>query len=157
MFDVSSVFKANDPPMGFRFAVVFFALGVIPNPLDIKFQKVSGLSSEIQTTYHREGGQNMFQHRLPTGMKHGNLVLERGLVVGSPLNIEFLATLSLFKFLTGNVLITLLNKDALPLAAWMFEKTYPVKWKVSDLDAESSSLAIDTLELAYSRFQILRV
>ena len=29
--------------------------------------------------------------------------------------------------------------------------------KVSDLDAESSSLASDTLELAYSRFQILRV
>ena len=106
--------------MGYRFAVVFFALGVLPNPLDIKFQKVSGLSVEVETQYFKEGGQNLYQHRLPTGMKHGNLVLERGLVVGSPVNLEFLATLSLFKFLTGNVLITMLNKDALPIAAWMY-------------------------------------
>ena len=140
MFDVSSIFKENDPPMGYRFAVVFFALGVLPNPLDIKFQKVSGLSVEVETQYFKEGGQNLYQHRLPTGMKHGNLVLERGLVVGSPVNLEFLATLSLFKFLTGNVLITMLNKDALPIAAWMYWKTYPVKWSVLVLASKSLTL-----------------
>jgi hypothetical protein len=35
-------------------------------------------------------------------------------------------------------------------------KAYPVKWSTSDLTAEPA-LVIDTLELAYTRMQILRV
>ena len=31
----------EDLVLGFRFGVFFFAGGVIPNPLDIRFQKVS--------------------------------------------------------------------------------------------------------------------
>ena len=40
----------DDLILGFRFGVFFFAGGVIPNPLDIRFQKVSGLSAEVKTT-----------------------------------------------------------------------------------------------------------
>ena len=36
-------------------------------------------------------------------------------------------------------------------------KAYPVKWATSDLDANQPGLVIDTLELAYTRMQILRV
>ena len=36
-------------PLAFRFGVTFFIGGIIPNPLDTRFQKVSGLSSEIAT------------------------------------------------------------------------------------------------------------
>jgi phage tail-like protein len=76
--------------------------------------------------------------------------------VGSPLNLEFNATMSLFKFVTSNVLVTLLAEDKAPLAAWLFLKAYPVKWSTSDLSAEPA-LVIDTMELAYTRMQVLRV
>ena len=33
----------------FRFAVFFMAGGVVPNPLDIRFQRVSGLAATIET------------------------------------------------------------------------------------------------------------
>jgi len=36
--------------LGFRFGVSFFVGGVLPNPLDIRFAKVSGLSAEVKTT-----------------------------------------------------------------------------------------------------------
>jgi phage tail-like protein len=136
--------------------VFFFAGGVIPNPVDIRFQKVSGLSAEVETEPLSEGGQNLYTQKLPTGIKYGNLVLERGMVIGSPLNLEFNATMSLFKFATSNVLVTLLSESKLPLAAWLFIKAYPVKWSTSDLSAEPG-LVIDTMELAYTRMQILRV
>ena len=146
----------SDPIVGMRFAVWFFAGGVIPNPLDIRFQKVSGLSAEVETESVKEGGQNLYTQRLPQGVKYNNLVLERGMVVGSPLNLEFNAAMSLFKFATSNVLVTLLDDSKAPLAAWLFMKAYPVKWSTSDLNAEPG-LVIDTLELAYTRMQILRV
>lgn len=146
----------SDPIIGMRFGVLFLAGGAVPNPLDIRFQKVSGLSAEVETESVSEGGQNLYTQRLPKGIKYNNLVLERGLVVGSPLNIEFNATMSLFKFATSNVLVTLLGEDKAPLAAWLFLKAYPVKWSTSDLTAEPA-LVIDTMELAYTRMQMLRV
>ncbi|NRB39378.1 MAG: phage tail protein [Pseudomonadales bacterium] len=143
--------------MGFRFGVFFFAGGAIPNPIDIRFKKVSGLSAEVTTMDQAEGGQNLYTQKLPTGVSFGNLVLERGMMVGSPLNIEFNTTMSLFKFSPCNVLVTLLSENNVPLSAWLFTKAYPVKWSTSDLDAENKSLVIDTMELAYSRMQIMRV
>lgn len=55
------------PPVGYHFAVVFFVGGVIPNPLDMRFQKVSGLSSEIDTVSYREGGRISMFTGFPTG------------------------------------------------------------------------------------------
>ena len=88
--------------------------GAVPNPLDIRFQKVSGLEAEVETDSISEGGQNLYTQRLPRGVKYGNLVLTRGMVVGSPLNLEFNATLSLFKFVTSNVMVTL--HDGVPVS-----------------------------------------
>jgi len=143
--------------LGFRFGVFFFAGGVIPNPLDIRFQKVSGLSAEVKTTPLSEGGQNLYTHQLPEKVDYKNLVLERGMVVGSPLNLEFNAVMSLFKFYPSNVLVTLFNAEKIPVSGWLFIKAYPVKWATSDLDAAEKALVIDTLELAYTRMQIMRI
>jgi phage tail-like protein len=143
--------------LGFRFGVFFFALGVIPNPLDIRFQKVRGLNATVKTTTVSEGGQNLYTQQLPQVVEYGNLILERGVLVGSPLNIEFNIALSLFKFATSNVLVTLFNESAIPVTAWLFIRAFPVKWSTSDLDATSKTVLIDTLELAYSRMQLVRI
>jgi phage tail-like protein len=143
--------------LGFRFGVFFFALGVIPNPLDIRFQKVRGLSATVRTTTVNEGGQNLYTQHLPAGIEYGNLVLERGMLVGSPLNIEFNIAMSLFKFAPSNVLVTLFDESGIPVSGWLFIKAFPVKWSTSDLDATSKSILIDTLELSYSRMQIMRI
>lgn len=145
----------------FRFGVFFFAGGVVPNPLDIRFKKVTGLSATVKTTPLAEGGQNLYTQQLPSGIEFGNLVLERGMVVGSPLRIEFDVAMSLFKFAPSNVLVTLfneLNDEAfVPVAAWFFYKAYPVKWSVSDLAAAPKDLLIESLELTYARMQIMKV
>src|SRR5262249_39773571 len=98
-----------------------------------------------------------YTQQLPTGIEHGNLILERGMVVGSPLNIEFNIALSLFKFAPSNVMVMLFNESSIPVAAWLFIKAYPVKWSTADLDATEKTVLIDTLELAYARMQIMRI
>jgi phage tail-like protein len=146
-----------DPVAGFRFGVFFFAGGVIPNPLDIRFQSVGGLTTSVQTISHREGGELLYSHRLPDVISHENLVLKRGVTVGSPLTIEFNAAMTLFKFAPSNVLVTALSEDKVPLAGWMFIRAYPVRWTTSDLDATTKAVAIETMELAFARMQVVRV
>jgi phage tail-like protein len=147
----------QNPPLDCYFMVVFFIGGTIPNPLDIRFQSVSGINSTINTEDISEGGENLFKHKLPTKMSYGELTLKRGLVIGSPLNIEFNIAMSLMKFSPSNVLVMLLNADDVPIASWLFLHAYPTKWEVSDLNADSGKVAIDTMTLTYNRFQHLRI
>ncbi|WP_299243412.1 phage tail protein [uncultured Aquimarina sp.] len=152
-----------DPVLSHRFGVFFFAGGVIPNPIDFRFQKVSGLSADIQTDTVNEGGQNLFSHRLPNKVNYNNLVLERGhstSLIPSPLSDEFNIAFSTFKFAPSNVLITIFNDFQgipVPIKALLFMKAYPVKWSISDLDAQSNTVLIDTMELAYTRFQTIQL
>ena len=147
----------GDGLVGFHFAVVFLVGGVIPNPVDFRFKKVSGLSSRITTATINEGGENLYSHKLPQRVEYDNLILERGMATGSPLSLEFNVAMSAMQFNPGNVLVALLDDNGLPAAAWLFWKAYPVRWNVSDLDADNNSLVIETMELAYTRFQTMRV
>ncbi|TPN86997.1 phage tail protein [Aquimarina algicola] len=152
-----------NPALSHRFGVFFFAGGLAPNRIDFRFQKVSGLSTEIQLQTINEGGQNLHAHRLPSQVNYNNLVLERGYStspIPSPLNMEFNIAFSRFQFYPSNVLVTLFDELSgvpVPIGAWLFIKAYPVKWSVSELDAQSNSVLVDTLELAYARFQIMRI
>ncbi|SMF97698.1 conserved hypothetical phage tail region protein [Methylomagnum ishizawai] len=152
-----SAFANSAPPLGFRFGVFFFAGGAIPNPIDFRFKKVSGIGSTVATRALNEGGQNLYSQKLPERVQYENLVLERGLMVGSPLVVEFNIAMSLFKFAPSNVLVSLLDEAGVPVGSWLFINAYPVKWTVSSLDADSNSVVVETLELAYQRMQALRI
>lgn len=147
----------GNPPLAFRFGVLFFAEGVAPNPFDTLFQKVSGLGASVETEPVNEGGQNLYSQQLPTGVSHEHLKLERGLVVGSPLALEVNETMSLFRFSPSNVLVTLLDNTRIPIAGWLFRKAYPVNWSVSDFDATANSVVIETVELTYQHMQVMRI
>lgn len=140
-----------------RFGVFFFESGLIPNMLDIRFQKVSGLQAEMTMDSVTEGGENLYTHRIPKRASYNNLVLERGIVNLSPLSLNFNATFSLFKFSPSNVLVTLFNDKNIPVSAWMFQKAIPVKWSFGDLDANANVVEIETMELSYTRFQTITV
>lgn len=128
------------------------ALGIAPNPFDIAFRKVSGLSQTVQTTTYHEGGVNDATLRLPTKVEYDHLVLERGLAGWGMLTTEYTLYLSLFKFYTSNVIVTLYDESGSAATTWLLLKAYPVKWSVSEFDADSSSIVVDRMELAYNRF-----
>ena len=146
-----------DPIAAYRFGVFFFAGGLIPNPLDIRFQSVGGLNATVSTVTHREGGELLYSHRLPDVISYDNLVLKRGVTVGSLLTLEFNAAMTMFKFAPSNVIVTALGEDKVPLAGWMFIRAFPVSWRTSDLDSANKAVVIETMELAYARMQVLRV
>lgn len=136
-----------DPLLGFRFCVFFFKSNGLLNPLDSRFKRVSGIGSTI----------SLDTNQLPEAVTHNHLLLERGLTVGSLLSAEFDVVMSEFKFSPGNVLVSLLNGTGVPVSSWLFMKAYPVKWSVSDLNADQNEVVIESLELAYRRMQPVRI
>lgn len=141
----------------FRFSVLFLVGGVQPQPIDIRFQRVSGLSLNISTQSLSEGGQNLYVHQLPNAVEHGNLVLERGRMLLSPIDIVHWTGFNLFEFMPSNIIVTLQGEQGEPLAAWIFLKAYPVSWATSDLDATKAEVLIDSLELTYSKMWQLKI
>ncbi len=148
-------FLVPNPALSHRFSVVFFRGGHIPYVTDFAFQRVSGINAEVQLETINEGGQNLYSHRLPDKISYSNLVLERGYALASPLTLEFLNTFSRYQFIPSKVLVMLHDATGIPIGAWNFEKVYPVKWSLSDFDAQDSKVLVDSMELAYTRYQAL--
>lgn len=156
------------PPVGYYFAVSFFApvrafddlasevqkaFDAQNKAIDIRFQKVSGFRISMSPQTIEEGGQNLFVHRLPQRYTYENLILERGLALNSELSQKFLDAMTTYKFKPETVLVSLLDEKDNPVMSWAFFDAWPVSWQSSDLDANANALVIETLELAYTRFQ----
>jgi len=140
------------PPVGFHFRVDFAGFPGESN--DIRFQSVSGINATISNSEtYQEGGENRFTHRLPQRPSFENLVLKRGMLVGSQLIAWFKDALENFKFTPKDITVTLLNPSHEPLEQWMFYKAWPTKWNVDGFDAEKAGIVIETIEFSYQYFE----
>lgn len=144
------------PVTGYYYAVRL-ASAAVTDP-DASFKQVSGLSVELAVEEHGEGGENRFKHRLPTGAKYTNLVLQRGLTTAASPFFQWCQ-----RTLQGNlaeaivpsgVLVVLLDESAAPLKTWSVVNAWPVKWSVSEFNATEGQIVIETLELAYQYFDV---
>lgn len=138
------------PPVSFYFKVNVIGIN---GKNEGSFQEVSGLSVKLNLIDVKEGGENRFIHRLPVPPKYGNLVLKRGMLIGSPLVDWAKTSLEQFQFSPKTVMINLMDENASPLASWKFINAYPVAIKVSDFKAQESVLVLETFELSYDYFQ----
>jgi phage tail-like protein len=128
-----------------------------PDPIDIRFSKVSGMNCSIETETLEEGGENLARHVLPKRVNYETLKLERGMMIGSRFDTEFLNVMTTLEIVPGDVMVSVLNDLGMPIYSWLFLKTYLVKWNFSDLDANQNDLIINTMELTYEKFVPLRL
>ncbi len=141
------------PPVGFHFRVEFSDIS--KNDNDTRFQSVTGLSVEYDMETFKEGGENRFEHSLPVRTKYPDLVLKRGyLVSGSDIFKWCKKAFQEREFQPANLIISLLNENHEPLKTWNVVGAWPKKWSVSDFNAESNAIVIETLELRYQFFTI---
>ncbi|KGM29010.1 phage tail protein [Photorhabdus luminescens] len=146
----------STPSVSHRF-IASFLFNNIPSPLDIAFQRISGLSRELQTTQHSQGGENARNVWLAEKIQHGNLVLERGVMTVTPLTWVFDRVLRGEKAMYADVVIMLLNEHSIPVASWTLSNALPVRWSTGDLDANSNTVLVNTLELRYQDMRWLGV
>jgi phage tail-like protein len=139
------------PPWGFYYKVEF---GISADKNDVRFQSVSGLSVEYDYESFKEGGENRFEHKLPVRTKYADMVLKRGMLTDSKVLSWFLDAFRDRIFSPADINVILMNEKGEPLRTWKVAHAIPKKWLVSDLNANESSVVIETLELTYRYFTI---
>lgn len=140
------------PPRAFHFKVE--VLGLPPNDNDVRFTEVGGLSLEMSSEELAEGGENRFVQKYPVRAKYPELVLKRGMLVGSAVFDWIRESIQDFRIVPKNVDVKLLNDDHQPLMTWHLVNAYPTKWAVADLNASGNSVAVETLQLFYQYFTV---
>ena len=131
----------QDPLRGFRFLLE------IDDITSGGFTRVKGITREAKHESYREGGVNEYEHKLVTQVSYPVLVLERGLALDD-----------LWKWATAaadgdvrrkTIRVRLQNEANEKMWAWQIENAIPVKWTASDLDAQTSQVVMESLELAH--------
>ena len=140
------------PPVAFHFQVE--VLGISPSDSDLRFSEASGLSVEIPTEEHAEGGENRFTQKYPLRPKYGELILKRGLLKSSAISDWIVQCIDTMNILPKNIDVKLLNENHEPLITWHLINAYPTKWTVSDFNASQNAIVVESLQFYYQRFSI---
>ncbi len=95
----------------------------------------------------KEGGQNQLVHQRPGRRKSGKITLKSGL--GKADLISWYQKCMGELWIRKDVTVRLLGVDKSEVISWKLSKAFPTKWSGPSLKSEDSSIAIETLELAY--------
>jgi phage tail-like protein len=142
--------SAQPDPVGeMRFKV---RLPGIPGGEIGRFRECSGIAVEVETKDYNEGGNNEFTHKLVTRFKYPNVVLKRGVTHEDNLLKWFLQTRNRAQQIEMS--ISLMGPGGTEVRTWSFVNAYPVKWTGPTLNAGSSQIATETLEIVHQGLKV---
>lgn len=113
------------------------------------FSEASGLEAETEIEEYREGGMNGYVHRLPKGIRYPNIVLKRGMTQAATLWSWYESGLN-GPAERKNGAIVLQSNEGTEFGRWNFIEAYPVKWIGPQLNANTSDIAFETIEIAHN-------
>jgi phage tail-like protein len=137
----------DDPYPAYNFAVQIDGIAVKGS-----FLEVSGIESEVVPIDYREGGSFAIR-KLPGLHKNGNVTLKRG-VIGDLSLWNWFKSGAQGKLARANVSITLLDEQRNPVCRWKLTNAWPCKYTGPLLNAKSSEVAIESVELVHEGLDI---
>lgn len=136
-------------PVAFHFKV---SIGKTNANLDTSFKEVAGLDVKMDLLPMKEGGENRFQHQLPTGVKQQPVSLKRGLAGKvSPLMQWCKGVLEgglAEEIEPKDVWISLCDKNRDPMRMWVVHGAFPIRWNIDAFNSTKNEVAVETIELA---------
>lgn len=133
---------------------IFFELKLTPISTPVGYYtEVSGLTAEIEVMTYNEGGRNDAVHKLPTRMKHPNLVLKRGVTA-----VKDLQQWTLDSFMgpaRKEITLTMYNEQLEKIRIWSFKNAYPVKWTGPNFNAGQNAIATEAIEIVHDGIQVV--
>lgn len=140
--------KRNDPYGQFNFLVEID--GVVQGG----FSEVSGLTTDANIIEYREGNEQQGTTRkLPGLMKYNNIVLKRGWTKDKAL-WEWRKKVIEGKTSRASGSVVLLDEARNEALRWNFREGWPSKWEGPGLNAKTSEVAIETLEIAHEGLEL---
>jgi phage tail-like protein len=116
------------------------------------FKSVSGMDSETEIVEFKQGNDTIVRKK-PGRTTYANITLERGYTATDDL-WEWRLNIENGKIDRRSGSVIILDQDgATEVARYNFYEAWPCKWYVPDMAADSSSMAIEKIELAVERVE----
>jgi phage tail-like protein len=132
----------NDPYGGYNFLVE------IDGITRAGFRECSGLDTSQDAGEYREGTDPLTVRKLPGLIKYSNISLKRGITDDAEL-WEWRKTVMDGQVERKNMSIVLMNDAREEKLRWNLKNCWPTKWEGPSLNATSSDVAVETLEIAH--------
>ncbi|MCL2633098.1 MAG: phage tail protein [Oscillospiraceae bacterium] len=135
------------------------------------FSEVTGIDATVEVIEFRQGNSaSLAPVKIPGLVKHGNLTLKYGLTKGSefkdwiinctserrPEIDRQMMTIELID-VSGDAPQTLVTETQASNVIWTFSNAWVTKYSGPDLNATTSEVAIETVEIAYEELLITNV
>ena len=121
------------------------------------FSEVSGLTTDSNVMEYREGSDNNHgvntMRKLPGLTKFNNIVLKDGVTTDASL-WQWRQTVLQGNTLRKSGTIALLDEGRNKVLSWSFHDAWPVKYEAPAMNAKTSEVAIETLEIAHEGFAL---
>jgi len=134
--------RLPDPYKVFRFVVE------INGTLVGGFSEVTGFERRTEVDDYREGGVNDYVHKIAKETRYPNLTLKRGITDITNL-WQWHQQIISGEIVRKTVSVILLDSLGLEKWRWIFADAYPVKWNGSDMNANSNTVSVESVELAH--------
>ena len=140
--------KRNDPYGQFNFLIEID--GVVKGG----FSEASGLMTDTNMIEYREGAEQQGTTRkLPGLMKYNNIVLKRGWTKDKSLWAWRKKVID-GKTQRNSGSIVLLDEARNEALRWNFREGWPSKWEGPALNAKTSEVAVETLEICHEGLEL---
>ena len=136
-----------DPYKNFKFRVEIDGITVAG------FSECLGFGSEVEVIEYREGSDQAVR-KLPGLVKYSNIVLKRGLTQSAELHQWFQNIVS-GQADRRNGSIVVLDDQQNEAVRWKFFAAFPCKVEGPELKASANDIAIETIELAVERLELV--
>lgn len=114
------------------------------------FSRVELPQAVVDEVAHRSGTDRTSASTKAPGLSHySHLVLTRGLTADLELWNWWTAARDGDPSVDRNVVVRLLDATRSPVLAWQFRGAFPVVHRLTPLDASSSDMVLETVELAF--------
>lgn len=121
----------------------------------IGFTEVTGLDITTDVIEYRDGASPEYSKiKMPGQRKFSNITLKRGTFATDNQFYQWFNTVSLNTIERRDLIISLLNESHQPVVVWKVKNAWPAKITSTDLKADGSEVAIETLEIAHEGLTI---
>ena len=138
-----------DPYKNFKFKVEIDGIEV-PDLL-----RVSGLKCTVEVIEWRSASEPNLVRLLPGATRCGPLTLERGFT-GDSYFYDWYAAVRDGSDERRSGSVIAFDQAGQEVCRWKFYQAFPVKWEGPALDASKNELAIETLEIAVERIDLVK-
>jgi len=121
--------------------------GVLPLGL---WTKIEGIGFEYDIKEYREGGVNLFTHKLLGPIKYTTLRLSRPVDANSQWLAMWLQ-MQAVKVIPSTMAISALASTGEEITTWNLAGVVPFKWSGPTLDIMGNAIATETLEVIYEQ------